>query len=374
MKKLFFLISIVYLFSYCTNNNSNIKLVDASKFDTTIDDEKVSLYKLQNTEGTTCQITNFGGRVVSLWVKDKNEKYTDVVLGYDNIDDYQKAGAQYIGASIGRFANRIAEGKFNLNDSTFVLTKNNGDNHLHGGVKGLHNVVWDATLLSESELQLNYLLPDGEEGYPGNLFIELTYRLSDKNELQISYTATCDKDTPINLTHHSFFNLNGAGNGEITNHLLSVNADMYIPIKEGGLPTGEIHSVLNTPFDFTHLKAIGKQINDNNEQLKLGNGYDHCLVLKGSGIRFVAKVSSPKSGIYMDVITNEPGMQLYTGNYLNEKIHIGKNGKAYKKRTALCLETQHFPDSPNQSHFPSCILKAGKTYSSNCTYQFGVEE
>jgi len=234
-EKTIFFICIVYFFSSCTNNNSNIKLVDASKFNTTIDDKKVSLFTLQNTEGTTCQITNFGGRVVSLWVKKKDGKFTDIVLGYDNIDDYQTRDAQYIGASIGRFANRIAEGKFNLNDSTFVLSKNNCDNHLHGGVKGLHNVVWDATLLSESELQLNYLSPDGEEGFPSNLSIELTYRLSNKNELQISYTATCDKDTPINLTHHSFFNLIGAGNGEITDHHLRVNADMYIPIKEGGL-------------------------------------------------------------------------------------------------------------------------------------------
>lgn len=372
MKNLLFFISCLILSNSCTKKTA-INLIDANKFETTINGKKVSLFTLKNKVGTTCQITNFGGRLVSLWVQDKKGQFIDVVLGYDNIEDYQKAGAQYIGASIGRFGNRIANGKFTLNDSTYVLTKNSGDNQLHGGTKGFHNVVWDASLLSKSELQLNYLSPNGEEGYPGNLSVQINYRLSNKNELQISYSATCDQDTPINLTNHSFFNLNGAGKGKITDHLLSVNADMYIPIKEGGLPTGEIHSVEDTPFDFTQTKAIGKQISNSHEQLKLGNGYDHCLVLKGRGMRFVAKLSSPKSGIFMDVITNEPGIQLYTGNYLNEQVHIGKNGKAYKKRTAVCLETQHFPDSPNQAHFPTTILKAGNTYESNCTYQFGAK-
>lgn len=372
MKNYILLIGILALLHSCQNNKSEIKLIDSSKFESVIDEQAVSLFTLHNQEGMTCQITNFGARLVNLWVKNKKGEYNDVVLGYDRIEDYRKTGANYIGATIGRFGNRISNGKFTLNDSTYHLTKNSGENQIHGGVKGFNNVVWDAVQLSESELQLSYLSPDGEEGFPGNMKVTLVYSISDDNELKIFYTATCDKASPINLTHHSFFNLNGAGNGDISDHLLTLNASKYLPIKEGSLPTGKILSVRNTPFDFTQKKSIGLQINENIDQLLIAKGYDHCFVLDKTGRNFAAKLESPQSGIIMDVYTNEPGIQLYSGNFLNGEIHIGKDGKHYDTRTAVCLETQHFPDSPNQANFPSTILKPGETYHSNCIYKFDV--
>ncbi|PKQ64331.1 hypothetical protein BZG02_05810 [Labilibaculum filiforme] len=370
MKKYSFLLSLFILLIACKKHSTTIALIPKNKFETKIGTKQVSLYNLKNQKGMTCQITNFGARVVSLWVKDKNDIFTDIVLGYDSIEDYQKPGANYIGATIGRYANRIAAGKFTLNDSTYILAKNNGENHAHGGVKGFNNVVWDANQLSESELQLTYFSPDGEEGYPGNLTVSLLYSLSEANELKISYTATCDQETPINLTHHSFFNLNGAGAGEITDHLLSMPATKYIPITEDALPTGEILPVLNTPFDFTATKTIGKHIGANSEQLVFGHGYDHCFVLEATGVKLAAKLEAP-SGICMEVYTSEPGIQLYTGNFLNGAIHIGKGAKHYERRTALCLEAQHYPNSPNQANFPSTILKPGTTYQSTTNYKFG---
>jgi len=260
-----------------------------------------------------------------------------------------------------------------LNDSTYILATNNDDNHLHGGKKGFNNAVWDAHQISDSELELKYLSKDGEEGYPGNLDVTVVYKLTDNNEIEINYFASTDKATPVNLTHHSFFNLHGAGKGSINDHILQINATHYTPIMKGLIPIGNIESVKNTPFDFTEPTPIGNHVNDDDQQIKYGFGYDHNFVLNDSGLKIAALIIEPTSGRKMEVITNEPGLQFYGGNFLNSK-DIGKEGLPYKHRTAFCLETQHFPDSPNQEHFPSTILKQGEIYESSCIYKFSIDK
>jgi aldose 1-epimerase len=260
-----------------------------------------------------------------------------------------------------------------LNDNTYTLATNNDDNHLHGGKKGFNNVVWDAKQISDSELELKYLSKDGEEGYPGNLNVTVVYKLTDNNELEINYAATTDKATPVNLTHHSFFNLHGAGKGSINDHILQINASRYTPIVAGLIPTGSIETVKNTPFDFTSPTPIGEHVNDDNEQLKYGFGYDHNFVLDGSGLRVAATIIEPNSGRKMEVLTEEPSLQFYGGNFLDGK-DIGKGNLPYNYRTAFCLETQHFPDSPNQENFPSTILNEGENYTSTCIYRFSIHE
>ena len=293
-------------------------------------------------------------------------------MGYDTLEGYLQSNEIYFGALIGRYGNRIAKGKFSLNDSTYNLATNNQDNHLHGGKKGFHNVVWDAKQISDSALELKYLSKDGEEGYPGNLYVTVVYKLTDHNELEINYTASTDRATPINLTHHSFFNLNGAGKGKINDHILQINASHYTPIIGGLIPTGSIETVNNTPFDFRAPTPIAKHLNDENQQLKYGFGYDHNFVLDGSGLKVAAVIVESNSGRKMKVITNEPGLQFYGGNFLDEK-DIGKGKNSYGYRSAFCLETQHFPDSPNQSNFPSTILNIYNQYTSICIYKFEVK-
>jgi len=373
MNKTYIIVLIVTLSISCQKKQADLKLLNKQNFERVIDGKKVDLFTLKNKNGLVTQITNYGGRVVNLWVPDKTGNFEDIVLGYETIEGYLQPNEAYFGALIGRYGNRIANGKFILNDSTYTLAKNNGVNHLHGGKKGFNNVVWDAHQISDSELELKYLSKDGEEGYPGNLDVTVVYKLTDNNELKINYFASTDKATPVNLTHHSYFNLHGAGKGSINDHVLQINAAYYTPIIEGAIPTGSIENVKNTPFDFTEPIPIGTHINDDNQQIKYGFGYDHNFVLDGSGLKVAAVIIEPNSGRKMEVITNEPGLQFYGGNFLNGK-NIGKGSLAYKYRTAFCLETQHFPDSPNQEHFPSTILNKGELYTSTCIYKFSIHK
>lgn len=366
---------ILFLLAFaCTNTSRQVPVIDASAFGGEVDGKKVELFTFRNASGMTVQITNYGGRVVSLWVPDKNGNFTDVVLGYSTLSGYLNSHEIYFGTLIGRYGNRIGKGQFVLNDSVYKLAANNGPNHLHGGIKGFNNVVWDAVRADDRTLHLSYLSKDGEEGYPGNLKVDVTYELTDKNELKIVYKATTDKSTPVNLTHHSFFNLKGAGEGDVNDHLMQIYASYYTPVDSGLIPTGEIASVEGTPFDFRTLTAIGARIGNDNQQLKYGRGYDHNWVLDniGDSLHRAARVVEPVSGRTMEVYTNEPGIQFYGGNFLAGR-DTGKNGKVYQFRGALCLETQHFPDSPNKPAFPSAILEPGKEYCSICIYKFSVE-
>jgi aldose 1-epimerase len=372
--RIFFVIVLFSLFA-CTKTVKELPLIDPATFQGEQDGKKAELFTLKNSSGIVAQITNFGGKIVSLWVPDKNGKFDDIVMGYSTLPEYQKTSEIYFGSLIGRYGNRIGNAKFTLNDSVFKLAANNGPNSLHGGIKGYNNVVWDAVQNDESTLLLSYLSHDGEEGFPGNLQVNVTYELTDDNELKIEYKATTDKATPVNLTSHSFFNLKGAGNGDILDHILQINAANYTPVDNGLIPTGEIAPVEGTPFDFRTPVAIGARINEDNQQLKYGNGYDQNWVLTApsdSALTLAARVVEPASGRVMEVYTNEPGIQFYTGNFLTGKV-TGKYGKVYPFRGSLCLETQHYPDSPNKPGFPSAILEPGKEYYSICIYKFGVE-
>jgi len=375
MKRIFHLIVVsLLLFSCVKPQEKTIKRIDKKNFEKIVDGKPVSLYILENDQGTVAEITNYGGKVVSLWLPDKSGNYEDVVLGHENIDDFLNAKEKYFGALIGRYGNRIAHGKFTLDGKEYTLATNNGVNSLHGGNKGFDAVVWDAEQVDGQTLELTYLSKDGEEGYPGNLSVRVLYQLTDANELKIEYWATTDQSTVVNLTHHSFFNLHGAGNGTINDHLLQIHAAHYTPVDAGLIPTGEIAAVEGTPFDFQELKPIGAELEVKDQQLDYGMGYDHNFVLEqnGEGLNYAAKVVEPNSGRAMEVYTNEPGMQFYGGNFLDGSI-VGKEGKAYEFRTAFCLETQHFPDSPNQPNFPSTRLDPGEEYYSICVYKFSVE-
>jgi len=371
MKKIAVLLVSIVLLS-CSNEPA---LIDESDFGGVIDGKEVILFTLKNDNGIVTQITNFGGRVVNLWVPDKNGNFEDIVIGYETLEGYLNSNEIYYGALIGRYGNRIANGEFMLNDTIYHLAQNDGDNHLHGGVKGFNDVVFDANQPDENTLVLTYTSPHMEEGYPGNLDVKVQYRLTNANELKIEYWATTDKATPVNLTHHSFFNLKGAGNGTINDHLLQINADFYTPVNDGLIPTGEIVPVEGTPMDFRVPTPIGERIDADFKQLEFGKGYDHNWVLLPSdkALTFAARVLEPKSGRTLEVYTNEPGLQFYSGNFLDGS-DTGKYGKTYEHRSAFCLETQHFPDSPNQENFPSTILNPGEEYYSVCVYEFGVEE
>ena len=337
--------------------------------------QKLDLYTLKNRHGMEVKITNFGGTVTSISVPDRSGKFADVVLGFNNLDNYLKPHPSF-GTAIGRFGNRIAKGRFTLNGVEYKLAVNNGENHLHGGIKGFDDVLWTAeeqnTRLGPA-VRLTYLSKDGEEGYPGNLQVIMTYTLTDRNELRIDYTATTDKDTVINLTHHSYFNLAGEGNGDILKHRLKLNADRFTPTDAGSIPTGELRSVRRTPFDFLMPHAIGERINQDDEQLKFGSGYDHNFVINGrmGTLRQAAVVTEPSTGRVMEVWTTEPGVQFYTGNFLDGSL-IGKSGKPYQRRSGFCLETQHYPDSPNKPNFPTTTLKKGATFKSTTIYRFSA--
>ncbi|MBV8857836.1 MAG: galactose mutarotase [Acidobacteria bacterium] len=344
-------------------------------FGRTRDGQAVDIYTLKNARGAEARITTYGGAVVSLKVPDRAGKFDDVVLGFDDIEGYQKT-TTYIGALVGRYANRIAKGRFTLDGKEYTLATNNGENHLHGGVRGFDKVVWAARPVaarSGQALELTYLSKDGEEGYPGNLSVRVVYTLTDADELRIDYYATTDKDTVINLTNHNYYNLAGQGNGDILGHVLTLNASRFTPTDAGAIPTGELRAVKGTPFDFTRPTAIGARINQDEEQLKLGKGYDHNFVIDGRAgvLRLAARVTEPTTGRALEVWTTEPGVQLYTGNYL-DGTDTGKGGKTYKYRYGFCLETQHFPDSPNQPKFPSTVLRKGAQFRSTTVYKFSA--
>jgi aldose 1-epimerase len=344
-------------------------------FGVTSDGRKVEMYTLKNDKGAEAEIITYGGAVVSLKVPDRTGKTTDIVLGFDSVADYEKHTA-FFGALIGRYANRIGNAKFSLNGNEYKLAANNGVNHLHGGAKGFDRVVWTARPLgskTDAALELTYLSRDGEEGYPGSLNIKVVYSLNDKNELKIVYSATTDKDTVVNLTHHSYFNLAGAGRDSILDHDLTINADRYTPTDAGSIPTGTLSSVKGTPFDFTKPIKIGARIDLGDEQLKFGRGYDHNWVLnkKGADLSLAATVFEAGSGRVMEVWTTEPGLQFYAGNFLDGSVK-GKNGQSYPYRSGFCLEAQHFPDSPNKPNFPSTILKPGGKYFQTTIYRFST--
>ncbi len=327
-------------------------------------------YGLTNKNGLKMEVTTFGGRIISLWVPDRKGILGDVVLGYDSAPQYIN-GNPYFGATIGRFGNRIAKGKFALAGRAYQLTVNNGENALHGGPKGFHNVYWEGRKEGANRLVLSYLSKDGEEGYPGNLNVKMVYTLTDDNELVIDYAATTDKMTILNLTHHSYFNLAGEGEGDINNYDLMINADYFTPVDKGLIPTGAIMKVEDTPFDFRTPHKIGERINDPDEQIRFGKGYDHNWVLnkKDHSLTLAARVTDSIGGRVMEVWTTEPAIQFYTGNFLNGS-EIGKGGKPYNFRTAFCLEAQHYPDSPNHPDFPSTVLKPGEKYKQKTVYKF----
>ncbi len=350
--------------------------IDKVNFEGTIDDKTVNLYVLKNKNGIEAAFSNYGQRLVSLMVPDKNGKMEDIVLGYSSLDKYQ-INSGYFGATIGRYGNRIAKGKFEIDGVNYELAQNNNGNHLHGGEIGFESVVWNVDSVTQNFIRFKRTSPDMEEGYPGNLNVTVEYTLNEYNELRIEYAATTDKKTHVNLTHHSFFNLKGEGNGTINDHILQINAASITPVDTGLIPTGALMSVTKTPFDFNTPKTIQSGLEGQHEQLTMGSGFDHNFILDQNiknkeGLYIAAKVKEPKSGRVLEVFTNEPGVQFYGGNFLDGKT-IGKNGGIYEFRGALCLETQHFPDSPNQKNFPLTLLEPGQEYKSICVYKFSVE-
>jgi aldose 1-epimerase len=342
-----------------------------------VEGKMVALYTLTNTKGLEMGVTNYGGIVVSLMVPDRDGHMGDIVLGYNNVEAYVKKNPHF-GCIVGRYANRIGSAKFSLDGKEYTLAVNNGANSLHGGNKGFDKIVWDSKELAKKDavgIEFKYLSKDGEEGFPGNLSVTVIYWLTNENEFKIEYTATTDKATVVNLTHHSYFNLTGEGSGDILGHQLIINADQYTPVAQGLIPTGKFATVEGTPLDFRKMAAVGERINADFEQLQLGKGYDHNWVLnkaKPGEMALAAILYEPTSGRMMEVMTTEPGLQVYTGNFLDGSI-IGKSGKVYGFRNGLCLETQHYPDSPNKPEFPSVVLRPGETYQTSTIYKFSVK-
>jgi aldose 1-epimerase len=386
----FFKISVsipLLLFSSCNNTNQDsannltgstlarpFELPLKTAFEQIIDGKTVDLYFLKNRNNMQAAITNYGGRLVGLLVPDKNGRMTDVVAGFKSLRDYENSTEPYFGATIGRFGNRIAKGKFTLDGKQYTLFPNNGANTLHGGKKGFQSVVWNAKQLNDSMLELVYLSKDGEEGFPGNLNVKVIYSLTSDNGFACAYEATTDKKTVVNLTNHAFFNLNGEGKGTILNHIVQINADRYTPVDSGLIPTGKLEFVTGTPFDFTKPQTIGKRIEQKDSQIEYGNGYDHNFVLNINDnipLTHAAKVIGDRSGIVMDIYTVEPGMQFYSGNFMQSKNRF-KGGSRDDFRTAFAMETQHFPDAPNQPLFPSTVLEPGKVYKTKSEYKFSI--
>ena len=374
MKRLCMAVMAMCLLLSCGEKREEATLSGLMKSDfvSEVEGKPTALYVLKNKNGAEACITNYGGRLVSVMVPDKNGKMTDVVLGYDNIGQYVQSDGNY-GALIGRYGNRINQGKFTLDDIEYTLPQNNGAHCLHGGPQGYHARMWDAKQLNDQALELTYLSKDGEAGFPGNLDIKVTYTLTDDNAVGIKYEATTDKKTVVNLTNHSYFNLSGVPGSDVLDQLVMINADNYTPVDSTLIPVG-ISPVDGTPLDLRTPVAIGKQINDPFQQLQFGRGYDLNWVLNTNGDKNVlaAKAYSPTSGIALEVYTNEPGIQFYTGNFMDGK-DTGKHGVLYPHRGALCLETQHYPDSPNHPEFPSVVLNPGEKYLSECIYKFTVE-
>ena len=371
IKKLI-LVTLLLSFINCEQTKKQKFVLEINNFQTDIEGKKTDLYQLKN-EKIEVYITNYGARIVSLLSPDREGIMGDVVLGFKSIADYQKAKTPYHGCLIGRYGNRIAKGKFKLNGATYELPINNNENHLHGGPDGFHNQVWEVIAVNQNSIVMTYVSKDGEMGYPGNLTVEVTYAING-NELSIAYKANTDKATPVNLTNHAFFNLAGEAKGSINDHLLMINASHFTPVDEGLIPLGEIQSVEDSPFDFRRAKTIGRDLNQqvSDIQLSRGGGYDHNFVLdkesQGS-MSFAARVVDPKSGRQMDIFTEEPGMQFYGGNFMDGS-DVGKYGTKFEYRASFALETQHYPDSPNQPKFPSTILNPGETYQTKSIYKF----
>lgn len=365
-------------------SNSKVEhAIEKSLFGQLPDGRDVDVYQFTNANGIELRVSNYGGTILSLKTPDRKGNVDDIVLGFDSLDaylsdEYQQANP-YFGALIGRYGNRIAQGRFVLAGRCYSLARNDGDNHLHGGEQGFDRALWQAEPFKSDEglgLVLRYTSKDGEEGYPGEVMVEVTYTLTDQNELIVDYQAETDKATPINLTQHSYFNLQGEGGGSILDHQLMINASAFTPVSESLIPTGELCSVADTPFDFTQATLIGERIAQDNEQLSFGGGYDHNFVLNRDSCErgdlvMAAKVWEPQSGRMLEIETTEPGMQFYSGNFLAGDL-TGKRGEVYQPRSGFALETQHFPDSPNQDAFPSTILEPGETYRSRTIFRFSI--
>ena len=379
MKKIEILIVIflVIISNSCTKISKKMQVlkIDKIQFGETMDGTGVDQFILSNNNGMEVRIITYGGIITSWMAPDKNGDYKDIVLGYNTLAEYE-AETPYFGALIGRYGNRIAKGKFSLGNQEYTLAVNNGVNHLHGGLKGFDKVIWDAkTIVSDStvSLELSYLSKDMEEGYPGNLETKVTYTLNNKDELSVNYEATTDKPTIVNLTQHSYFNLTADFNQDILGHELVINADSFLPVDNNLIPTGEFRDVTGTPFDFKTSKAIGTHIDNENIQLKNGLGYDHCWVLndQNTGVRFVASAYEPVSGRLLEVFSDEPGIQFYSGNFLDGTLP-SKNKGMYQHRSGFCFETQHYPDSPNQKNFPSVRLDPGEKYNSKTVFRLSA--
>ena len=365
-------IAVAILFVSCGQSQKNRESVKKETYGTHKGKE-VYLFTLTNKDGNVLKLTNFGARIVWIEVPDKNGKKENVTFGFDTFDAMIK-GDPYFGAVVGRYANRIAKGKFTLDGVEYTLARNNGPNSLHGGPGGWHSSVWDAEIVPKTEfatVKFSFRSPDMEEGYPGNMDVEAVYTWTDKNEIVIDYKCTTDKKTVFNITNHAYFNLHGVGNGDILDHVVTINASNITPVDSNLIPTGELRPVTGTPFDFTTPHSIGERINEKYDQLILGKGYDHNFVLDKKG-EVAATVYDPTTGRFMEVITDQPGVQFYCGNFLNGRL-IGYGGKPYNFRTGLCLETQHFPDTPNQPNFPTAVLNPGETFKSQTIYRFSVK-
>jgi len=352
--------------------------VTQAPFGTMPSGQPIEVFTLTNANGIELRAITYGGIIVSLKTPDRSGQLADIVLGFDSLSKYLDPPPPYFGAIIGRYGNRIGSGTFTLDGNTYTLAKNNGPNHLHGGVKGFDKVVWTGEQLPQTDstvaVKFSYTSPDGEEGYPGTLLVEVTYTLNDQNELIVDYQASTDRATPVNLTQHSYFNLKGEGNGDILGHELMIAADGFTPVDAGLIPTGDIEPVEGTPFDFRTPTAIGARIDADDPQIKVGPGYDHNWVLNrtGEGLQPAARVVEPTTGRTLEILTTEPGIQFYAGNFLDGTI-IGKSGQPYPLRSGFCLETQHYPDSPNKPDFPSTILQPGQSYQSRTVFKFGVD-
>lgn len=375
MKKTLLILAGACAMAACTEKAPELTKsgLDPQNFVGEADGKPTALYTLTNSNGMEACITNYGGRIVSLSVPDRDGNFRDVVLGHDSIADYINIDGNF-GALIGRYGNRINQGKITIDSVEYQLPQNNYGHCLHGGNKGFHHSVWDANQLNDSTLELKLSSPDGEAGFPGNIDVTVTYSLGADNSIHLAYEASTDKPTILNLTNHSYFNLSGDPSYDILNETVWFDAAGFTPIDSTFMTTGEILAVEGTPFDFSTPHAIGDSINNDNEQLRNGLGYDHNIVLATNGdiTKPAARVADPESGIVMEVYTDEPGIQFYAGNFLNGTVK-GKKGIAYPKRGAICLETQHFPDSPNKPEWPSVVVRPGETYTSNCIYKFSVE-
>lgn len=376
MRSLFLCLTALFLIlsiEACQSNRKDQSTMTSSVFGKLPDNREVLQYTLTNSAGISAQVIDYGATITSLRVPDRSGKMDDVVLGYDSLQGYID-GTAYFGAIVGRYGNRIGKGQFQLDGKQYQLTINDGENHLHGGKIGFNKVLWQSKLLSPSSVELQYIGKDGEEGYPGTVTLKVTYTLTDKNELRINYEGTTDKPTILNPTQHSYFNLSGSFTNTILDHVLTIEADRFTPVDKGLITTGQLAEIANTPLDFRTPTAIGARINDPLEQMAFGKGYDHNWVLRGTAgqLRKAVELYEPKSGRLMTMYTDQPGVQFYSGNFLDGAAR-GKNGVAYQHRTGLCLEAQAYPDTPNKPQFPSVTLRPGQVYRQTTVYQFSTK-